>query len=198
MKEFILASKNQNKAREIQEILGEGYTVITQTQAGAGDIDVIEDGVTFEENAIKKAETVMKALNRPVIADDSGLCVDALGGEPGVYTARYAGENATDSENITKLLTAMDGVSFDKRDAKFVCVIAIAYPNKETVAFRGECEGKIALKPMGESGFGYDPIFYVERFDATMAQIDSHIKNAISHRFAALSKMVEYLKKSED
>ena len=93
MKEFILASKNQNKAREIQEILGEGYTVITQTQAGAGDLDVIEDGVTFEENAIKKAETVMKALNRPVIADDSGLCVDALGGEPGVYTARYAGEN---------------------------------------------------------------------------------------------------------
>ena len=92
MKEFILASKNQNKAREIQEILGEGYTVITQTQAGAGDIDVIEDGVTFEENAIKKAETVIKALNRPVIADDSGLCVGALGGEPGLCRRKRNGQ----------------------------------------------------------------------------------------------------------
>lgn len=198
MKEFILASKNQNKSREIQEILGDGYRVITQTQAGAGDIDVIEDGATFEENAVKKAETIMKALNRPVIADDSGLCVDAIGGEPGVYTARYAGENATDEENISKLLKAMEGVTFDKRNAKFVCVIAIASPNKETVTFRGECEGKIALKPMGENGFGYDPIFYIERYGATMAQTDSHIKNAISHRFAALSEMVEYLRKSED
>lgn len=191
---FVLASKNKNKAKEIQQILGDNYNVITQTEAGAGDIDVIEDGTTFEENAVKKAEEIMKALNCPTIADDSGLCVEFLNGDPGVYTARYAGENATDQENITKLLSALKDVTFDKRGAKFVCTIALAIPGEETKTFRGECEGKIAFEPAGESGFGYDPIFYVESYDATMAQLDSHVKNAISHRFKALCGLSEFLK----
>lgn len=193
-KTFVLASKNSNKAKEIQQILGEKYCVITQTDAGAGNIDVVEDGSTFEENAVKKAEEIMHALNRPTIADDSGLCVEFLNGAPGVYTARYAGENATDEENITKLLTALKDVTFDKRTAKFVCTIALAIPGRETVTFRGECEGKIAFKPEGKSGFGYDPVFYVDKYACTMAQLESHIKNAISHRFKALCGLAEYLK----
>lgn len=197
MKTFVLASKNEHKAKEIQEILGEGFRVITQTEAGAGDIDVIEDGDTFEANAVKKAETIMHALNCPVIADDSGLCVDFLGGKPGVYTARYAGENATDEENINKLLGALDGVPFPERTARFVCVIALASPDCETRTFRGECEGFINHCPDGDGGFGYDPIFYVEKFGMTMGCLDSHIKNAISHRHAAIAKLVEHLRSGE-
>lgn len=193
MNTFVLASKNKHKAEEIKTILGADFDVITQTEAGAGDISVVEDGKTFEENAVKKAETIMRATGKPTIADDSGLCVDFLGGAPGVYTARYAGEDATDQENIEKLMAALDGVNFDKRAAKFVCVIAFAKPGEETVTFRGECEGYISQKPMGDGGFGYDPVFYVERYDRTMGQLPPHIKNALSHRFAALKKFREYL-----
>ena len=193
MNTFVLASKNKHKAEEIKTILGADFDVITQTEAGAGDISVVEDGKTFEENAVKKAETIMRATKRPTIADDSGLCVDFLGGAPGVYTARYAGEDATDQENIEKLMAALDGVNFDKRAAKFVCVIALAKPGEETVTFRGECEGFISLKPVGDGGFGYDPVFYVERYDRTRGQLPPHIQNALSHRFAALKKFREYL-----
>lgn len=193
MKTFILASKNKHKAEEIQAILGDGFDVITQNDAGIGDIDVIEDGLTFEENAIKKAETIMKASGKPVIADDSGLCVDFLDGAPGVYTARYAGENASDSDNINKLLSALDGVPSEKRGAKFVCVIAFASPDNETVTFRGECSGKIAAAPSGESGFGYDPIFQPDGFDCSMAEVDPKVKNSISHRYNALKTFSDYV-----
>lgn len=193
MNTFVLASKNKHKADEIKTILGGGFDVITQTEAGAGDISVVEDGATFEENAVKKAEAIMRATGKPTIADDSGLCVDFLGGAPGVYTARYAGEHATDQENIEKLMTALSGVTFDKRGARFVCVIAFSRPGKKTVTFRGECDGFISLKPMGNGGFGYDPVFYVERYDKTMAELEPHIKNALSHRFSALKKFKEYL-----
>ncbi|MBD9009012.1 MAG: XTP/dITP diphosphatase [Clostridiales bacterium] len=193
MNTFVLASKNKHKADEIKTILGGGFDVITQTEAGAGDISVVEDGTTFEENAVKKAETIMRATGKPTIADDSGLCVDFLGGAPGVYTARYAGEHATDQENIEKLMTALNGVTFDKRGARFVCVIAFSRPGEETVTFRGECDGFISLKPMGNGGFGYDPVFYVERYNKTMAELEPHIKNALSHRFSALKKFKEYL-----
>lgn len=186
MKKYILASKNKHKAEEIKEILGEGFEIITQTDAGAGDIEVIEDGATFEENAAKKAEQIMHALNLPVIADDSGLCVDYLNGAPGVHTARFAGENATDEENISKLLSALDGVPSEERGAKFVCVIALAEPGKETRFFRGESKGKIAEEKHGNGGFGYDPIFYKEEFGATMAELSAEEKNRISHRGAAL------------
>ena len=186
MKTYVLASKNQHKADEIKKILGSGFEIITQTEAGAGDIDVIEDGLTFEENAIKKAETIMKATGKAVIADDSGLCVDYLDGAPGIYTARYAGEDADNDANMNKLLKALEGVTVDKRGAQFVCVIALAEPGKETRCFRGECEGRIALQRQGNGGFGYDPIFYVDKYAMTLGELEEHIKNAISHRSVAL------------
>ena len=186
---LIFASKNRNKAREVNAILGGGYEIVTQTDAGYGDIDVVEDGATFEENAVKKATAVMNVSGQPCIADDSGLCVDALDGRPGVYTARFAGENATDEENIKKLLSELDGVPFEKRTARFVCTVAVAVPGKEPTVFRGECEGVILDEKRGENGFGYDPVFYVEKYQKTMAQLPAEVKNAISHRFNALKKL---------
>ncbi len=186
---LILASKNRHKAQEMQAILGDRITLVTQDEAGFADLDVIEDGKTFEENAIKKAVSVMEASGLPCIADDSGLCVDALDGAPGLYTARYAGEKATDEENIQKLLDELKGVEREKRTARFVCVIAVAYPNRAPVTFRGECEGIILTEKHGENGFGYDPIFYVEQFGKAMAELPAEVKNSISHRSRALAKL---------
>ncbi len=191
MQTYILASKNAHKAEEIKQILGEGYQIITQTDAGAGDIEVVEDGATFEANAIKKAETIMQATGKPCIADDSGLCVDYLGDAPGVYTARYAGENATDAENIQKLLSALDGVPTEKRGARFVCVIAVAVPGEETQVYRGECHGRILTEIRGAGGFGYDPVFYVEAYQQSLAEVPAEVKNAISHRSNALKAMAQ-------
>jgi len=191
MKTFVLASKNIHKAEEIKKILGPDFDVITQTEAGAGSIDVIEDGDTFEANAIKKAEEIMAATGKPTIADDSGLCVDYLKGAPGVYTARYAGENATDEENITKLLGALDGVPTEERTARFVCVIALAEPGEKTRTFYGECAGRISHKACGNGGFGYDPVFYVDEYKKTLGELDGDIKNSISYRSCALKKFVE-------
>ena len=191
MQTYILASKNQHKAEEIKQILGEGYEIITQTDAGAGDIEVVEDGATFEENAKKKAETIMQATGKPCIADDSGLCVDYLGGAPGIYTARYAGEHATDLENIQKLLSALEGVPQENRGAQFVCVIAVAVPGEETRFYRGECHGRILTEIRGEGGFGYDPIFYVEEYQQSLAEVPAEVKNAISHRSKALNAMAQ-------
>lgn len=184
---YVLASKNAHKAEEIRAILGGDYEIITQTDAGAGDIEVIEDGKTFEENAVKKAVQIMQATGLPAIADDSGLAVDALNGAPGIYSARFAGKDATDEENLQKLLRELEDVTLDKRQAKFVCVIAIAVPeSNEVKTYRGECAGRLLTEKRGENGFGYDPIFYVEKYDCSMAQLESHIKNAISHRSNAL------------
>ncbi len=186
---LILASKNRHKAEEMQAILGDRITLITQDEAGCGDLEIIEDGNTFEENAIKKAVTVMKATSLPCIADDSGLCVDALGGAPGIYTARFAGEGATDDENINKLLAELDGVETEKRTARFVCVIAVAYPDREPVTFRGECEGIILTEKHGENGFGYDPVFCAKEMGKAMAELPAEVKNSISHRSRALAKL---------
>ncbi len=186
---LILASQNRHKAQEMQAILGDKITLKTLDSAGCGDIEIIEDGDTFEENAIKKAVTVMKATGLPAIADDSGLCVDVLDGAPGIYTARFAGEGATDDENISKLLQALDGVETSKRTARFVCVIAVAYPDREPETFRGECEGIILNEKRGENGFGYDPVFYVEEFGKSMAELSADVKNSISHRSRALAKL---------
>ena len=192
---LIFASKNRNKAREVNAILGDGYEIVTQTDAGYGDIDVVEDGATFEENAVKKATAVMNASGQPCIADDSGLCVDALGGRPGVYTARFAGENATDEENIKKLLSELDGVPFEKRTARFVCTVAVAIPGKEPTVFRGECEGVILDEKRGENGFGYDPVFYVEKYQKTMAQLyDVSVKTINYH----IKKIFDDSELSED
>ena len=186
---LILASQNKHKAQEMQAILGDKIELVTLDAAGCGDIEIIEDGDTFEANAIKKAVTVMRATGLPSIADDSGLCVDALGGAPGVYTARFAGEGASDDQNISKLLNALDGVETAKRTARFVCVIAVAYPDREPVTFRGECEGYILTEKRGENGFGYDPVFFVEKFGKSMAELPAEVKNSISHRSCALAKL---------
>ena len=186
---LILASKNRHKAEEMQAILGGRITLITQDEAGCGDLEIIEDGNTFEENALKKAVTVMKATNLPCIADDSGLCVDALDGAPGIYTARFAGEGATDDENINKLLAELEGVEAEKRTARFVCVIAVAYPDREPVTFRGECEGIILTEKHGENGFGYDPVFCAKETGKAMAELPAEVKNSISHRSRALAKL---------
>ncbi len=190
---LILASKNTHKAMEMQAILGDGVALITQDKTEAAGIDVVEDGLTFEENAIKKAVTIMEATGLPTIADDSGLCVDALDGRPGIYTARFAGEDATDDENISKLISELDGVEEEARTARFVCVIAAAVPGETPKTYRGECEGRILTSKQGENGFGYDPIFFVPEYGKSMAQLPAEVKNSISHRFKALNKLKESL-----
>lgn len=189
---LVLASHNKHKAEEIKEILGEGFSVITQDEAGFSE-EVEENGKTFEENAILKAETVMRAVGLPTIADDSGLCVSALHGAPGIYTARFAGENASDSENIEKLLISLADVPEEMRGAEFVCTIAYARPNEETQTFTGKCEGRILFEVAGEGGFGYDPVFYTPVFKKSLAQISAEEKNSISHRGNALKLFKESL-----
>lgn len=189
---LVLASHNKHKAEEIKNILGDGFEVITQSEAGFSG-EVTEDGETFEENAAKKAETVMKALNVPVIADDSGLCVKALGGAPGVHTARYAGEGATDEENIKKLLEAMKDVPDGERDAEFKCTIALSVPGEETKLFSGSCRGSILREKSGCDGFGYDPVFFTPVFKKSLASVSQSEKNSISHRGGALRKFKAYM-----
>ncbi len=190
---FVLASGNAHKLSEIRNILGNSFEIISMNDTTAKGHEVIEDGTTFEENAEKKAVEIMKITGLPTIADDSGLCVDALGGAPGIYTARYAGENATNDENIDKLLANLDGVPFEERNATFVAVIAVAFPDGTVKKFRGEVKGKILTERHGANGFGYDPVFFIEEHKATMAELDGEIKNSLSHRFNALKKMAEEL-----
>jgi len=190
---FVLASGNAHKLSEIRNILGNSFEIISMNDTTAKGHEVIEDGTTFEENAEKKAVEIMKITGLPTIADDSGLCVDALGGAPGIYTARYAGENATNDENIDKLLANLQGVPFEKRGATFVAVIAVAFPDGTVKKFRGEVKGKILTERHGANGFGYDPVFFIEEHRATMAELDGEVKNSLSHRFNALKKMAEEL-----
>ncbi len=186
----VLASNNMHKAEEIKNILGDCYIVKTLKEAGLENFDIIEDGETFEENAAKKAIEVYKKTGIPTIADDSGLCIDYLNGKPGVHTARFAGENATDDENINKLLSELDGVEFNNRKAHFICVIAFVDSDNihEIKYFRGECSGYILTEKHGEKGFGYDPVFYYPEFKCSLAEVPEDKKNEISHRAMALKK----------
>ena len=193
----VLASKNPKKLLEMQQILAsQGVEVLLQSQVGV-DIEVEETGATFEENALLKARAVMEASGLPAIADDSGLCVDALGGAPGVYSARYGGEGLDDVGRYRLLLENMKGQM--PRTAKFVSVITCCFPNGDVISARGECPGTIAFAPMGEGGFGYDPVFFIPGLKKTFAQLTPEEKNAISHRGKALelfkAKLEEYLKK---
>lgn len=195
MTKIIFASKNKGKIKEANEILKDfPYEVISMSEAGV-DIDVVEDGETFEENAMKKAAEIMRITGSVAMADDSGICVEALGGKPGVYSARFAGEDSTDQQRNEKLLEMMKEVPTGQRDAKFVCVIAVAFPNGKHFTVRGECSGEIAAEPKGENGFGYDPIFYVPEFKMTTAQMNPEQKHQISHRGRAMQKMKQELKK---
>lgn len=194
MKTIILASNNANKVREISEELKEtDIRIISQEEAGC-DIEVEENGTTFIENAVLKAEAIYNLLKMPVIADDSGLEVDALGGEPGVYTKRYAGPNATDQDKINKVLNLIKDVEDSKRTANFKCAICYINENGEKHIFEEKCEGKIAHKPQGTAGFAYDPIFLYG--NKTFAEMTTEEKNEISHRGKAVKKLVEYLKEN--
>ena len=182
MPRLLLATKNSAKAREYRLLLqGIPYEIVTLTDVGI-DLAVSETGATLEENASIKARAYARQGNLLALADDSGLEVDALGGEPGALSARYAGEGASDGERIEYLLRRLEGVTWDRRAARFVCVIAIASPEGEVELCRGECDGIIAFEPAGESGFGYDPVFYLPELGRTMAQLDIQEKNEISHR----------------
>ena len=181
----ILASKNQHKLTELSAILSQlGCEIALESEYGL-DIDVEETGTTFEENSFLKADAVMKASGLPVLADDSGLMVDALDGAPGVYSARY-GHKASDKERTAYLLENMKDVPEERRGAKFVCVITCLFPDGRKIVARGECPGVIARAPHGENGFGYDPVFYLPELGMTYAELPSEQKNAISHRARAL------------
>ncbi len=193
---MVLASKNPKKMKEMNEILsGMGVEVCLQSDVGI-DIDVEETGTTFEENSLLKARAVMEASGLPAIADDSGLCVDALNGAPGVYSARYGGDGLDDTGRYRLLLANMPRGA--ARTAKFVSVITCCFPGGEVLTARGECPGTIAFAPMGEGGFGYDPVFFLPKLKKTFAQLAPEEKNAVSHRGRALeafqAKLEEYLK----
>lgn len=190
MNRIVIASNNAGKLREIRDILQPlGFTVVSQREAGIS-IEVEENGETFAENAALKARAVYEALHCPVIADDSGLLVDALDGAPGVHSHRFAGEGATDADRNAKLLELLDGVPAEKRTARFECVLCYVDAAGETRFFSGTCEGRIGTAPAGENGFGYDPLFCVG--DRTMAQMTEEEKNQVSHRANALAELARY------
>ena len=177
----VFATKNENKLKEIREILGDEFEVISMTEAGI-DTEIIEDGETFEDNAIKKAETVMKSCDMVVLADDSGLEIDYLNKEPGIYSSRYLGEDTPYTEKNKVILERMKDARGSQRTARFVCAVAAAVPKKYTIIAKETIEGVIAQEPKGENGFGYDPIFYVPKLKKTTAELSMEEKNKISHR----------------
>lgn len=196
MNKIIFATSNLGKMKEIKEILNDlNCEILSMKEAGI-NIDILEDGKTFEENAIIKAKSIAKIANCIVLADDSGLEVDYLNKAPGIYSARFLGENTSYDIKNKYIIDKLSNVSDEKRSARFVCAIACALPNGEIFTTRAAIEGKIAYEPKGENGFGYDPIFFVPEFNCTTAQLSPEQKNKISHRGKALVLMKEKLKSS--
>ena len=194
---LILASKNPHKLTELQKILGAlGVEVMMESDAGI-DLEVEETGTTFEENSLLKAQAVMQATGMPAIADDSGLTVDALGGAPGVYSARYGG-CTTDPERIALLLENLKDVPAEKRTAQFVSVITCLFPDGRKIVAKGVVNGVITTEPHGENGFGYDPVFFIPEKGKTFAELSSEEKNAISHRGRALREFCRLYRKEKE
>jgi XTP/dITP diphosphohydrolase len=187
---IIAATKNRHKIEEIQAITKEfGMDVVSRSDAGVPDIEVEEDGDTFEENSEKKAREIMELCGEITIADDSGLMVDALDGAPGVISARFAGEDGNDLKNNEKLLKLLEDVPPEKRTARFVSVITMVYPDGRKIVARGECNGHMIYQPKGSNGFGYDPLFVPDGYDRTFAELSGAEKNRISHRAIALQNL---------
>ncbi|MCM3237184.1 XTP/dITP diphosphatase [Heyndrickxia oleronia] len=192
--QVIIATKNSGKAKEFESLFS-AFNIKVKTLLDFPDaIDVEETGHTFEENAVLKAETIASQFGQMVLADDSGLCIDALNGRPGIYSARYAGEEKDDEKNIDKVLKEMKDVPAGDRSARFYCALALAVPGEKTITVSGTCEGEILRGRHGENGFGYDPIFFLKEKGVTMAEIPSSEKNQISHRAAALQNLYIILK----
>ncbi|NDL01418.1 XTP/dITP diphosphatase [Photorhabdus bodei] len=195
MQKVVLATGNPGKVRELAQLLADfGLDIVAQTELGVDSAE--ETGLTFIENAILKARHAAQVTGLPVIADDSGLSVDILGGAPGIYSARYAGENATDQQNLEKLLDTMKDIPDDQRQAQFNCVLVyIRHAEDPTpLVFHGRWPGIIAHKPAGNGGFGYDPIFYIPKLGCTAAELTGEQKNAVSHRGQALKMMLDTLR----
>lgn len=194
MEKLVVATKNKGKIAEIKEVLQYmPFEVLSMGDIGI-TIDVVEDGKTFEENSLKKAIEICKVSNTIVIADDSGIEVDYLDGAPGIYSARFGGPEATDEDRNAKLLDMLKGVPHEKRTARYVCAIAVAFPDGRAFVVRDTCEGYVDTESKGNNGFGYDPIFYIPEFGKSMAEISMDIKNKISHRAKALNKMAVKMK----
>ena len=194
--DFILASKNKKKLNELRRILTPlGINVLGEGENGITFPDVEEDGTTFEENSMLKARSACNHCNLPAIADDSGLCVDALDGAPGIYSARFAGEGHNDDDNNQKLLSLMKDVPDEQRTAQFVCAVTCCFPDGRSLTVRGECEGYIARSLEGDGGFGYDPLFLVNGVSFGLLTADE--KDKLSHRGKALrlfaEKIIEYI-----
>jgi XTP/dITP diphosphohydrolase len=195
MRRFVAATRNKGKLGEIIEILAcLPFEVVSMEEMGIFK-DIDETGSTFEENALIKAVEVSKITEEMVMADDSGLEVDFLNGAPGIYSSRFAGEGATDEDRNNKLLELLEGVPFEKRTARFVCSIAVVFPDGRQFTVRGTCGGHIGIEPEGSNGFGYDPLFFLPEYNMTMAQMQPDEKHKLSHRGRALKMMVEELEK---
>jgi XTP/dITP diphosphohydrolase len=185
---LFIATNNAGKLREYRLLLkGVPFALVSPRQAGV-TLEIEETGNTFEENACLKAQAFARASGLLTLADDSGLEVDALGGEPGVMSARYAGKNATDADRVRYLLAKLKDVPMERRTARFVCIIAIASPDGRVKTCDGECTGVIAIEPRGEHGFGYDPAFFLPELGKTMAELTAALKNKVSHRARAAAK----------
>lgn len=188
--EVVIATNNAHKLEEIGAILEDfDYTIYSLKDVNLGGIEIVEDGKTFEHNALIKARTIAKLTNKIAISDDSGLEVDAIGKKPGIYSARYAGENATDEQNREKLLKALANTPMSKRTARFVSAIAVVFPDGKEFVVRGTCEGYIGFEEKGKNGFGYDSLFIVDGYNKTFGEIPAAVKNSISHRANALKLM---------
>ena len=195
MKKIIVATGNEGKMDEIRQILqGENIQFVSLKDENLQDVEIIENGSTFEENAIIKARTISDLTGQMVLADDSGLEVDYLHGEPGIYSARYLGEDTSYDIKNNHIIDLLAGVPDDQRTARFVCVIACAFPDGRTITVRGVIEGRIGYEQKGENGFGYDPIFYLPEYGCTTAQLSPEQKNEVSHRGKALCAIKRKLK----
>jgi XTP/dITP diphosphohydrolase len=193
MKELVVATGNMGKLREMELLLQGSVTRLLSPVDFPLYPEVVEDGKTFAENAVKKARCASLATKKPALADDSGLVVDTLGGLPGVHSARFAGEKATDVENNIKLIAMLSGVPLARRTAAFHCVIALCMPNGDCMTFDGDLKGVILNESRGSGGFGYDPFFLVPEYDQTLAELSLSVKNEISHRGKAFAKLKDYL-----
>jgi XTP/dITP diphosphohydrolase len=191
----IIATKNRNKLAQFRDLFGKELGLEVKGLFDYPELpEIVEDQDTFEGNARKKAETICRVLGVPVVSDDSGLVVPALGGEPGVYSARYAGHGATDEKNNQKLLERIRGVPESERKGIYVCVMALSVPGEETKVVRGECEGVITRRPRGDGGFGYDPLFFLPSEGKTMAELPPERRYEISHRAKATRMLAEIMK----